>query len=128
VRVNVLRFATLAEAIIALLFALPSRAQWVYEFEFAYAIRPDRLLAASCTKVVPLVYVANYAAEQRPGWEVSCGNDQPMYTHFLGRRCWKPSPRFQLECGWRHFSSPGDREEISFDALSVRGRFEWGRR
>lgn len=101
---------------------------WVYEFEFGYHFRNDRLLEPSCGKVVPIEYVQYYASEPRPGWEVACGNSQPTYTHFLGRRCGRPLPRLTMECGWRHFSSPFDAHEISYDALAIRGRFKWGKR
>ena len=116
---------------LALLLPLSAAADpWVFDFEFAWGIpdRYDRLLNPACTKVVPVQYVDYYAVDRQRGWEIACGNDQPMYMHFLGRSCWKPSRNFRLECGWRHFSSPGDNEEISFDAFSVRGRFEWGKK
>src|SRR3990167_2133540 len=100
---------------------------WFFEAEFAYMLpNSDRLLLPTCTKVIPQTYVAFYSTEQRPGWEVSCGNRQPLYTHFIGRRCGQPLPRLVIECGWRHLSSPFDSEEVSFDALAVRGRFTWG--
>ena len=103
---------------------------WVFEWELAWGIpdRYDRLLNPACTKVVPVEYASFYAKNPQPGWEISCGNSQPMYTHFLGRTCWKPLPNFQMECGWRHFSSPGDAHEISFDAISIKGRFQWGKK
>jgi hypothetical protein len=116
----------------ALLCTLGVRAEekpWVFEFELATSSpsRLDRLLNPSCSKVVPVELVEWYSVDPRPGWERSCGNDQPMYLHFLGRRCWKPLPNFIVECGWRHFSSPGDSNEVAFDALSVRGKFRFGR-
>lgn len=99
---------------------------WAYEFEFGYMLpASDRLFAADCRKVVPVQFVAWYAVDPRPGWEVSCGNQQPVFTHFLGRRCFKPLPKLVFDCGWRHFSSPNDREELSFDTLGIRGRFSW---
>lgn len=103
---------------------------WVFEFEFAYGIhdKTDRLLQEDCGRVVPVESAQWYAIDPRPGFTISCGNEQPMFLSFLGRRCWKPLPSFQMECGWRHFSSPRDNHEISFDAISVRGRFEWGKR
>jgi hypothetical protein len=101
-------------------------APWFYEFEFGYLMpSSDRLLTAACTKVVPAQFVAWYAVDPRPGWEMSCGNRQPVFNHFVGRECFKPLPKLVFHCGWRHFSSPNDREEISYDALSIRGRFAW---
>jgi hypothetical protein len=103
--------------------------KWVYEFELAWGIpsKTDRLLAADCGAVVPVQFVEWYAVDPKPGWQISCGNNQPMFLHFLGRRCWNPLPKLELYCGWTHFSSPADNHEISFDALSVRGRFEFGK-
>ena len=103
---------------------------WVYEFEFAWGVpgHYDRLLNPACTAVVPVQYVDYYVVDRQKGWEISCGNNRPMYLHFLGRRCWKPLPNFQMECGWRHFSSPNDNREVFFDAFSVRGRFHWGKK
>jgi hypothetical protein len=117
---------------LALLLLLPMTAAaepWVFDFEFAWGIpdRYDRLLNPACTKVVPVEYAQWYVSDPRGGFTIACGNNQPMYMHFLGRQCWRPLPNFRMECGWRHFSSPGDNHEISFDALSVRGRFQWGR-
>lgn len=102
---------------------------WVYEFEFGALIAGDlRLLRQSqCTKVVPIEVIDWYVIEPRAGWEISCGNREPTYNHFLGRRCWKPLPRLVFECGWRHFSSPADNHELSYDSLAIRGRFSWGR-
>lgn len=103
-------------------------AEWVYEFEFGGMLpSSDRLLLPGCTKVVPRELVQWYAIDPRPGWEISCGNRQPYYLHFLGRNCGRPLPRLRFECGWRHFSSPADKEEVSFDALAIRGRFSWGK-
>ena len=102
---------------------------WVFEFELAFSggTHLDRLLSPSgCSKVVPTKYVDWYAVEPRAGYEIACGNDQPMYLHFLGRECWKPLPNFRMECGWRHFSSPSDGNEITFDAFSVKGAFRFG--
>jgi hypothetical protein len=101
---------------------------WVFEAELL-AMLPayeDRLLTPSCTKVVPVEYVDWYARDPRPGWEISCGNKQPMYMHWLGRRVGRPLPNLVLEVGWRHFSSPADAHELSFDAVGIRGRFEFG--
>lgn len=109
--------------------AEPAAAPWVYEFELG-ALLPtaDRLLNEKhCTSVVPVEYVKWYATDPRPGWTVACGNKQPVYNHFLGRRCAKPLPKLIIECGWRHFSSPNDRHEISYDAIAVRGRFAFGK-
>jgi hypothetical protein len=117
--------------ILLLLLPLSAAADpWVFDFEFAFGIpdRYDRLLNPACTKVVPVQYVDFYVRDPKAGWEIACGNNQPMFLSFLGRRCWKPLPNFEMECGWRHFSSPNDRNEISFDAFSVRGRFEWGKK
>ncbi len=119
------KFAALALA--GMVFSCPAIADepWVFEFEFAHLVGPSsRVLQPSCTKVVPVEAVQWYASDPRPGWAWSCGNEQPMYLHFLGRRCakWKV---IELTCGWRHFSSPFDNHEITFDAISVRGRFSW---
>ena len=117
-------------ATLLLLISFPAFAEgrWVYEFEFG-ALLPssDRLLSERCTKVVPVQLVEWYAADPRPGWTISCGNRQPIYLHFLGRQIGRPLPRLRLELGWRHFSSPNDSREISFDALAVRGRFTFGK-
>jgi hypothetical protein len=118
---------------LCLLLLLPMTAAadpWVFDFELAYGIpnKTDRLLNPACTRVVPVQYVEWHAKDPRAGFTIACGNDQPMYLHFLGRRCWKPLPKLTLYCGWTHFSSPGDNHEISFDALSVRGRFQWGKK
>lgn len=102
---------------------------WSFEFEFGRLLpSSDRLLSEACTKVVPVDYVAWYAIDPRPGFEISCGNNQPVYLHWLGRRIGRPLPNLEIEIGWRHFSSVADSQEISFDALSVRGRFSWGKR
>ena len=118
--------------IVALLAVTPAAyaadGPFVYEFEFGYKFASQRLMFASCDKVVPLVYVQNYAVDPRPGWTVSCGGSNPVYTHFLGRRCAKPLPRLVLECGWRHMSHAGDSTEITYDAIAVRGRFTLGKR
>jgi hypothetical protein len=117
---------------LALLLLLPMTAAadpWVFDFELAYGLpdRTDRLLTEDCTKVVPVQFVQWYAIDPKPGWEVACGNNQPMYYHFLGRRIAKPLPNLSLYLGWSHFSSPGDNHEITFDALAIRGRFGWGK-
>jgi hypothetical protein len=115
----------------ALLLGSPALAadKWVYEFELGFPLvrSTDSLLLTSCTKVVAVENVQAYALDPRPGWEHSCGNNSPVYNHFLGRRCGKLLPRLVMECGWRHFSSPDDRHEIEYDAIVVRGRFTWGR-
>lgn len=118
--------------IVAFVALLPfsALAQWSYEFEFGVPF-PDstsRLLAPQCTKVVPVQLVPYYAMEPRSGWEISCGNDVPFYTHWLGRRIGRPLPNLEFEVGWRHFSSPGDHNEIEFDSIGIRGRFQWGKR
>ena len=118
-------------AALALLCAAPSFADdtWVFDFELAYGIpsRTDRLLKPDCGTVVPVQFVDWYVVDARPGWEISCGNRQPMYVHFLGRRCWKPLEKLSFYCGWTHFSSPADNHEITFDAFSIRGRFGFGK-
>ena len=106
-------------ALLATLLCAPVLADdpWVFEFEFDYGIpgKLDRLLDPDiCTTVMH--------PERGP---VSCGNKQPMYQHFLGRRIGRPLPKLEIELGWRHFSSPMDAREISFDALAVRGRFRF---
>lgn len=118
--------------LLILLALLPLQAfageRWIYEFEFSYAVaQSSRLLNPSCTKVVPVELVDWYSQDPRLGWEISCGNRQPMYLHFLGRRCWKPLPNLVFQCGWTHMSSPFDQQEVTFDAISVRGRFTFGR-
>jgi hypothetical protein len=123
----------LARLLVAAMCALPLQAfadePWVYEFEFCGFIAADRLFwESSCTKVIPIQFAEWYAQTKNPGWTISCGNRQPTYTHFLGRRCWKPLPKLVLECGWRHFSSPMDSQELTFDSLAVRGRFSWGKK
>lgn len=119
-------------AVLSLLWSFSAAAEgpWVFEFELSSMLPgyEDRLLHPACTKVVPVQYVEWYARDPRPGWEISCGNDQPMYMHWLGRRIGRPLPNLVLEAGWRHFSSPGDAHELSFDAIGVRGRFNWGKR
>jgi hypothetical protein len=118
-------------AVLILLLPMTAAAEpWVFDFELAYGIptKTDRLLSEDCTRVVPVQFVQWYARDPRPGWEVACGNKQPMFLSFLGRRCWKPLENLIFYCGWTHFSSPGDNHEITFDALSVRGRFEWGKK
>jgi hypothetical protein len=116
------------------LLLLPSIAsaedRWLFEFEFGVPIvySSSRLLLPQCTKVVPVQYVKLYAADPRPGWEISCGNEVPIYNHFLGRRIGRPLPNLVVEMGWRHLSSPGDHNEFEYDSLSVRGRFQWGKR
>ena len=102
---------------------------WVFEFEFAAGLPSmDKLLDPDfCSKVIPAVHAKKYLDLGKPaGLEISCGNTQPMYLHFLGRECWKPLPNFRMKCGWRHFSSPNDGNEIMFDALSVKGEFRFG--
>jgi len=102
---------------------------WVFEFEFAAGLPSmDKLLKPDfCSKVIPAEHAKKYLDLGKPaGLEISCGNNQPMYLHFLGRRCWKPLPNFQMDCGWRHFSSPSDGNEITFDAFSVKGAFRFG--
>lgn len=111
--------------------AAPAMAEgpWVYEFEFGYQIpsSSNRLFHPSCDKVVPVQFAEWYVADPRRGWQISCGNNQPIYNHFLGRRCAKPLPNLVFECGWRHLSSPNDGNELEYDAIAVRGRFSWGR-
>jgi hypothetical protein len=101
---------------------------WVFEFEFTYGLDGylDRLLLEDCGVVVPPQYVQYYASDPRPGWTIACGNEQPMFTSFLGRRC-AQIRRVEITCGWRHFSSPGDSHELTFDAFSIRGRITFGR-
>lgn len=110
---------------------LPVFAQraWVYEFEFGVPVMSStsRLLNPSCTKVVPVQLAQWYAADPRGGWEISCGNDVPTYHHFFGRRIGRPLPNLVMELGWRHFSSPGDHNEVEYDSVAVRGRFTWGK-
>ena len=103
---------------------------WVFEWELAWGIpdRYDRLLNPACTNVVPVEYAEFYVNDPRPGFTIACGNEQPMFYAFVGRRCAKPLPKLIFYCGFSHFSSPNDNSEISFDALSVRGRFEWGKK
>lgn len=117
----------LLAAILLLATATAHADPWVYEFEFDFSTPRfvDRLLAEGCGKVVNVNLVSAYAVDPRPGWEVSCGNNRPFYNHFLGRDCFKPLPRLVIECGWRHFSSPADGNEITYDAFAVRGRFEF---
>ncbi len=119
-------------ALAAVVMSCPAFADgpWLFEFEFGVPVESSssRLVRSSCSKVVPVDLVQWYAIDPRPGWEVSCGNDRPVYHHFLGRRIGRPLPQLVLEFGWRHFSSPGDHNEIEYDAVAVRGRFTWGRR
>ena len=104
--------------------------KWLFEFEFGIPVEysTSRLILSDCHKVVPAELVDWYAIDPRPGWEISCGNDRPIYHHFVGRRIGRPLPNFVFELGWRHMSSPGDHNEIEYDAIAVRGRFTWGRR
>lgn len=99
---------------------------WVFEAEIAYI--PQELAARvaqrTCLKVIPPQYVRWYAVDPRPEWEWSCGGN-PVYTHFLGRLCWRPLKHLGVECGWRHRSSPFTSVEISWDAFAVRMRFEF---
>lgn len=116
-------------AVLASLWSFSAAADpWVFEFEFSYGLpdRLDRLLSPTCSKVVPVEYARWYASDPRPGFEIACGNNQPMFHSFLGRRCWKPLPKLVFHCGYSHFSSPSDNHEITFDALSIRGRFDFG--
>lgn len=116
-------------AIVALLMPGMACAQWVYEFELGYMLPNSDRLLIECERVVQTRFVDYYIADGRPlAWTNACGNRQPVYTHFIGRRCWKPLPRLVFECGWRHFSSPFDHQEITFDAAAIRGRFGWGAR
>ncbi len=102
---------------------------WVFEFEFGVPLEysTSRLLLSDCTKVVPVELVEWYVEDPRAGWEISCGNDRPIYNHFLGRRIGRPLPNLDIELGWRHLSSPGDHHGIEYDAIAVRGRFRWGK-
>lgn len=119
-------------AVLLLLLPLQAAAEgkWLYEFELGIPVEysTSRLVLDDCTKVVPVEMARWYAVEPRSGWEISCGNDSPVFHHFLGRRIGRPLPKLVLELGWRHFSSPGDRNEIEYDAIAVRGRFVWGKR
>ena len=122
-------------ALLALLLITCDRAEasdkpWVYEISFDFGIPSylDRLLEPSCGQVVKTSEVYGYHLDPRPERTISCGNNQPMFQHFLGRRCWKPLPNFQMDCGWRHFSAPNDSHEITFDAFAVKGAFRWGKR
>lgn len=115
-------------ALLATLLCGPALADepWVFEFEFDYGIKLDRLLDPDlCTKAVMTQFVPVYVESGDTRWTTSCGNRQPMYQHFLGRRIGRPLPKLEIELGWRHFSSPMDAHEISFDALAVRGRFRF---
>ena len=120
--------------LLILLMLLPMTAAaegpWLFEFELGYHFTQStsRLVLPDCTKVVPAELAKWYAADPRSGWEISCGNDAPTYHHFLGRRIGRPLPNLVLELGWRHFSSPGDQNEIEYDAIAIRGRFHWGKR
>jgi hypothetical protein len=103
-------------------------APWLFEFELGYKISASRLMLASCDRTVPTYYAHLYAVEPRDGWTVNCGGDNPIYNHFLGRRCAQPLPRLVLECGWRHMSHAFDSTEMTYDAFSVRGRFQFNLR
>lgn len=102
---------------------------WVYEFEFGHQLQSSssRLYSPTCSKVVPVELVNWYMFDRRPGWEISCGNRQPVYNHFFGRSIGQPLPNLRIELGWRHMSSPADHNELEYDAIAVRGRFEFGR-
>ena len=121
-------------ALLTVLWSVPSFARdgdggpWFYEFEFSYNLpgQMDRLLAPECTKVVPVEVVDWYYHDRRPGWEISCGNRQPMYFGTIGRRCWQWG-RVLFECLARHVSSPKDANEITFDGVGIRGRIEFGK-
>lgn len=118
-------------AFLALLpFWVHAEGRYFFEFELGIPIvySSSRLMLPQCTKVVPTELVKWYAVDPRPGWEISCGNDVPIYHHFIGRRIGRPLPNLVVEMGWRHMSSPGDHNEIEYDAFAVRGRFSWGKR
>lgn len=123
----------LVAAMCCLPFAAFADGPWVYEFEFGVKVTGARVMSADCHKVIPLEYAPHYAtwyAKNGPveGIFWSCGGSNPIYNHFLGRRCGQPLPRLVMECGWRHFSHAGDGTETHYDAFAVRGRFTWGKR
>lgn len=121
----------LARALAVAMCWLPLQAfadeKWAFEFEFTEALpwTTSRLFLPACTKVVPIQLVQSYAVNPRPGWEISCGNNQPMFTSWLGRQIGQPLPHLKLEFGWRHLSSPMDSQELEFDSIGVRGRFSF---
>jgi hypothetical protein len=121
-----------ALALVALLLTTSARADepWAFEFELTHILpgTSNRLFYPQCTKVVPVQFIEWYMKDPRKGWEISCGNDQPMFTSWLGRRIGRPLPNLTIEFGWRHLSSPGDQNELEFDSVGVRGRFRWGKR
>jgi hypothetical protein len=113
---------------------------WMFEWEFGYKVAASRIMSADCHKVAPLGHADFYsqlvriggqdgpAYQPTAGFLWSCGGSNPVYNHFLGRRCAKPLPNLVFECGWRHMSHAWDHTETHYDALAVRGRFSWGKR
>lgn len=100
---------------------------WVYEFEFSYKVHAHYLVSAACNRPNVQKHVFDDRVNRYFWVSSSCGGSDPVYNHFLGRKCIE-TKRVTFECGWRHFSHAGDSSETYYDAIGIKGRFTFGAR